>query len=91
MAKEKRPERVATEATVRELVPYCGYPLEPDREQKQAEGLGLLLAIVTEWEDYELGYWFRDGKFGNVPVESQYHAKWRSSRQQARDNGGEGA
>jgi hypothetical protein len=91
MEKQKRPQRSATEATVREMVPYCGYPLAEGHVAKQAEGLGLLLAIVTEWESYELGYWFRDGKFGNVPVESQYHAKWRSSRQQARDNGGEAA
>lgn len=87
MANDKRPERSVTETTVRELIPYSGYPLEAGREQMHVEGISILLGLVKQWEDLPLGYWFRDGKFGNVPVESQYHAKWRSSRQQARNEG----
>lgn len=89
MANDQRPTRSATEDTVRALIPYSGYPLEAGREEMHVGGLGALLAITKEWEDYELGYVFRDGKFGNVPVVSQYHAQWRSSRQLARDNEGE--
>lgn len=91
MAKQERPTRSATEATIRELIPYSGYPLKPGREEMHVAGLGELLAITKEWEDYPLGYSFGDGEFGNVPVEAQYWARWRSSRQQARDEGkGEG-
>jgi hypothetical protein len=91
MARKKRPTRTATETTVRELIPYSGYPLEEGREEIHVGGLGELLGIVTEWEGLELGYRFRDGEFGNVPMEAQYWARWRSSRQQARDEGkGEG-
>jgi hypothetical protein len=87
MADAKRPERSATEATIRELIPYSGYPLEEGREQMHVDGLNLLLSLVKPWEDLELGYRFReDGTFSNVPVEATYHAKWRSSRQQARND-----
>jgi hypothetical protein len=84
----KRPERTATEATIRELIPYSGYPLEAGREQMHVDGLGDLLTIVKEWEDLPLGYRFNDdGTFGNTPMVAQYWPQWRSSRQQARDNG----
>ena len=48
MAEAKRPERVATEATIRELVPYSGYPLEEGREQMHVDGLNLLLGLSHE-------------------------------------------
>jgi hypothetical protein len=79
----ERPTRSADAETVRALVPYSGYPLEPDRVDMHVGGLNALLAITSEWDGLPLAYRFDDtGEFGNAPIESQYWATWRSSRQQ---------
>ena len=79
-----RPTRSASETTVRELISYSGFPLEPGREQIHVDGLDELLGITREWESMSLGHRFTGGEFGNTPMEAQYWARWRSSRQQAR-------
>jgi hypothetical protein len=81
---QDRPGRSADEDTVRALVPYSGYPLEPNRVEMHVGGIGALLDITREWDGLPLAYRFEDGEFGNAPIEAQYWATWRSSRQQAR-------
>jgi hypothetical protein len=83
---QQRPTRSASEATVRELVEYSGYPLESGRVEMELGGIKQLLEIVREWDELPLAYRFEEGKFGNAPVEAQYWATWRSSRQAGRES-----
>jgi hypothetical protein len=82
---QQRPTRSASETTVRELVQYSGYPLESDRVELELGGIKQLLEITSEWDGLPLAYRFSDGEFGNAPIEAQYWATWRSSRQLERD------
>lgn len=83
---EQRPERSASEATVRELVNYSGYPLAHDRVEMELGGIKQLLDITREWDGLPLAYHFNNGEFGNAPIEAQYWATWRSSRQIGRES-----
>jgi hypothetical protein len=84
MATQQRPSRSATAETVRELASYSGYPLAEDRIDLHVTGVNQILDIVKEWEQLPLAYRFEEsGEFGNAPIEAQYWATWRSSRQKA--------
>lgn len=81
---QDRPGRTVTDDTVRALVPYSGYPLAEDRVDMHVDGISQLLGITSEWDGLPLAYQFGAGEFGNAPIQAQYWATWRSSRQKAR-------